>query len=96
MPAACRIGDMDITHCSRPARAQGSANVYVNGLPWSCNSHINTPHVLPGSPCPTHVATISGGSGTVRVNGVSAGRIGDSIGGCTAVAAGSPNVFCGG
>lgn len=96
MPAACRIGDMDITHCSTPARAQGSANVFVNGLPWSCNGHINTPHVLPGSPCPTHTAAISGGSGSVRVNGVAAGRIGDAIGGCTSVAAGSPNVFCGG
>jgi uncharacterized Zn-binding protein involved in type VI secretion len=96
MPAACRIGDKDLVHCSQPARAEGSANVYVNGLPWSCQGHINTPHTLPGSPCPTHAAAITGGSATVRVNGKAAGRIGDAIGGCTAVAAGSNNVFCGG
>jgi uncharacterized Zn-binding protein involved in type VI secretion len=96
MPAACRIGDMDITHCSTPSRAQGSTNVLVNGIPWSCQGHINTPPLIPNdNPCSVHVASISSGSSTVKVNGRGAGRVGDSIGGCTAVASGSPNVFAG-
>jgi uncharacterized Zn-binding protein involved in type VI secretion len=42
------------------------------------------------------VAPIESGSSTVFVNGKGAGRIGDSISGCTFVASGSPNVFAGG
>ena len=36
------------------------------------------------------------GSSTVKVNGKGCGRVGDSISGCTSVAAGSSNVFAGG
>jgi len=96
MPAATRIGDADIPHCSGMVRATGSSNVFVNGIPWSRQGDINTPHLRPGSPCPTHIASITIGSTTVFVNGKGAGRIGDFISGCTAVAQGSPNVFCGG
>lgn len=77
-------------------RAQGSPNVRVNGIPWSRQGDNNTPHLLPGAPCPTHAAPITKGSGTVRVNGRGAGRVGDAITACTSVAAGSSNVFCGG
>jgi len=97
MSAVCRIGDIDLTHCSTPARAAGSPNVFVNGIPWSRQGDINTPHLIPGdSPCYVHSAAISVGSVTVRVNGFGAGRVGDVIGGCSAVASGSPNVFAGG
>ena len=96
MPAACRIGDLDVTHCSTPARAEGSPNVYVNGIPWSRQGDNNTSHLLPGAPCPSHTAAITSGSSTVKVNGKGAGRIGDALSGCTAVAQGSPNVFAGG
>ena len=92
---ACRIGDADVPHCSGMVRAQGSPNVLVNGIPWSRQGDKNTPHLLPGNPCPIHAAPIASGSPTVRVNGKGGGRIGDSIAGCTAVAAGSPNVFAG-
>lgn len=95
MPAATRIGDADVPHCSGMVRAQGSNNVFVNGIPWSRQGDNNTPHLLPGNPCPTHSAPIAKGSPTVIVNGVGAGRVGDSISGCTSVAAGSPNVFAG-
>ena len=45
---ACRIGvDVDIVHCSVPVRAQGAATVYVNGIPWSCQTHVNHPHLKP-------------------------------------------------
>jgi uncharacterized Zn-binding protein involved in type VI secretion len=95
VPAATRIGDADIPHCSGMVRAQGSPNVYVNGIPWSRQGDVNTPHLLPPFPCPTHSAPIAVGSTTVFVNGRGAGRVGDAISGCTSVAAGSPNVFCG-
>jgi uncharacterized Zn-binding protein involved in type VI secretion len=95
MPAATRVGDADIPHCSGMNRAQGSPDVFVNGKPWSRQGDNNTPHLLPGSPCPGHAAAIAAGSGTVFVNGKGAGRVGDAISGCTSVAAGSPDVFAG-
>ena len=96
MPAATRIGDADVPHCSPMVRAQGSPNVYVNGIPWSRQGDNNTTHLLPPIPCPQHAAPIAIGSSTVFVNGKGAGRIGDAISGCTSVAAGSSNVFAGG
>lgn len=76
-------------------RAEGSPNVYVNGIPWSRQGDVNTPHLLTAVVCPTHTAPIAVGSPTVFVNGRGAGRVGDAISGCTSVAAGSSNVFCG-
>lgn len=96
MPAVTRVGDADIAHCSGMVRAQGSGNVFVNGVPVSRQGDLNTVHLLPGSPCPAHSAAIAVGSTTVFVNGKGIGRVGDAISGCTAVAAGSPNVFAGG
>lgn len=96
MPAATRIGDADVSHCSGMTRAEGSPNVFVNGKSWSCQGDNNTTHKLPPEPCLDHTAPITTGSTTVFVNGVGAGRIGDAITGCTSVAAGSPNVFAGG
>ena len=77
-------------------RAEGSPNVFVNGIKWSRQGDNNTGHLLPGSPCPSHSAPIASGSSTVKVNTKGAGRIGDGISGCTSVAAGSSNVFAGG
>ena len=96
MPAVTRIGDADVTHCSGMTRAVGSSNVFVNGIGDSREGHNNTSHLLPGSPCTSHSAPIASGSSTVKINGQGCGRIGDSISGCTSVAAGSPNVFAGG
>ena len=96
MPAVTRVGDLDLIHCSVPARAVGSPNVFVNSIPVSRQGDINTVHVLPGVPCPKHVAPITIGSLTVRVNGLGCGRVGDVITACTLVAQGSPNVFAGG
>ena len=95
MTAATRIGDADVPHCSGMVRAVGSPNVFVNRIPWSRQGDVNTPHLLAALLCPVHVAPIAIGSPTVIVNGVGGGRIGDAIAGCTAVAAGSPNVFAG-
>jgi len=76
-------------------RAVGSFDVFVNGRPWSRQGDVNTPHLLPGNPCPTHVAPIAIGSRTVFVNGKGGGRVGDKIATCTAVAVGSHDVFAG-
>lgn len=96
MPAAARIGDADVPHCSAMVRAEGSPDVFVNGIAWSRQGDKNTPHLVPPIPCPTHQAPITRGSTTVFANGKGVGRIGDALTACTLVAAGSPNVFAGG
>ena len=95
MPAITRIGDADVPHCSAMTRAEGSANVFVTGIAWSRQGDVNTSHLLPPVPCPSHAAPITTGSTTVFVNGKGGGRIGDGITGCTSVAAGSANSFAG-
>jgi len=97
VPAATRIGDADVAHCSGMTRAQGSPDVFVNGIAWSRQGDVNTTHLLPPNipPCPSHAAGIASGSSTVKVNTKGAGRVGDGISGCTSVAAGSSNVFAG-
>lgn len=95
MPAVTRIGDADIAHCSGMTRAVGSGNVFVNSIAVSRQSDVNTGHLLPGSPCPSHAAPITTGSTTVFINNLGCGRVGDAITGCTSVAAGSSNVFAG-
>lgn len=95
MPPATRVGDADIPHCSGMVRAVGSFDVFVNGKPWSRQGDVNTPHLLPGDPCPTHSAPIAIGSRTVFVNGKGGGRVGDKIAACTAVAVGSHDVMAG-
>jgi uncharacterized Zn-binding protein involved in type VI secretion len=76
-------------------RAVGSPNVFANNIPVSRQSDVNTVHLLPGSPCPAHTAPIAVGSATVFINNLGCGRVGDALTTCTAVAAGSPNVFAG-
>jgi len=95
VPAVTKIGDADVAHCSGMTRAEGSPNVFVNGIKWSRQGDNNTGHLLPGSPCPTHAAPIATGSTTVFVNGKGGGRIGDGITACTSVAEGSDNTFAG-
>jgi len=98
MAAVTRIKDADLPHCSGMVRAGGSTNTFVNSVGVSRQGDLNTPHLLPPlvPPCPGHSAGIATGSLTVFVNGKGIGRVGDVIAGCTAVAAGSTNVFAGG
>ena len=95
MPAATRIGDADVPHCSGMTRAQGSPDVFVNSIAWSRQGDVNTSHLLPPAVCPSHAAPITTGSTKVFVNSKGGGRIGDAISSCTSVAAGSANVFAG-
>jgi uncharacterized Zn-binding protein involved in type VI secretion len=93
---ACRIGHRDIPHCSGMVRAEGSHNVFINGIPWSRRGDLNVPHLRPADDdCIIHAAPIAIGSTHVFINGRGGGRIGDSIASCTAVAEGSPNVLAG-
>ena len=96
MPAVTRIDDADVAHCSGMKRAEGSGNVFANGIAVSRQSDNNTGHLLPGVPCPSHSAPITTGSGSVFVNALGCGRVGDEITDCTSVAEGSGNVFAGG
>jgi uncharacterized Zn-binding protein involved in type VI secretion len=72
-----------------------SSDVKINGIGVSRKTDVNTPHLLPGAPCPTHGAPIAVGSITTFANGLGVGRVGDVITACTAVAGGSPDVFDG-
>ncbi len=94
MPAVTRVGDADISHCSGMVRAEGSPDVFVNGIAVSRQGDMNTGHLVPPVPCVSHAAPIAIGSTTVFVNGRGCGRVGDAT--CTAVAEGSANVFAGG
>lgn len=109
MPAVTRIGDIDLPHCSLMVRAIGSGSVFVNGRPVSFQGCVNTVHLRPaGIKCLPHVGAIVLGSTTVKVHGFGVGRFGDILAepiptggigptlGCTWVAQGSGNVFCGG
>ena len=93
------FGALDIPHCSPMTRLGCSTNVFVHGLGVSRQFDINTPHLKPGGySCYVHVAPITIGSLTVKVNGRGIGRVGDDVGGplCTFVAMGSTSVFAGG
>ena len=96
MPAITRKGDADVPHCSGMVRDAHSPNVFCNNIPISRQTDVNTGHLLPGAPCPSHSAPIAVGSTTVFINNLGCGRVGDAISGCTSVAEGSPNVFAGG
>lgn len=95
MPAVTRKGDADVSHCSTPYRLECSPDVFVNGIAVSRQGDLNTSHLLPGAPCPSHQAPIAVGSTRVFINNKGVGRIGDVISGCTNVAQGSPDVFAG-
>ena len=94
---ACRVDlDVDLVHCSVPVRAEGATTVFVNKYAWSCQGHVNHPHLKPcGEVCCMHVAPIAVGSSTVIIEGRGAGKVGDAVAGCTFVATGSHNVFVG-
>lgn len=95
MPAVTRVGDADVPHCSGMTRAQGSPDTFVNGRAVSRQGDMNTPHLLPGVPCPAHAAPITTGSTKTFANGKGFGRVGDAITNCTSVAQGSTDTFSG-
>jgi uncharacterized Zn-binding protein involved in type VI secretion len=95
MPAVARRTDPGVPHCTGYTIATGSPDVFVNNLPVARVRDLSTPHLLPGSPCPSHVSAIQSGSSTVFVNGRAMARVGDPLTACTRIAAGSPDVQAG-
>lgn len=94
MPAIVRIGDP--ISCG-DTMAQGSGNVYANGIPVSRELTDNT-----AGHCFTPTPVASGSSSRVLINGIPVDRVGDPIvvhccpgHGCHggSVSAGSPNVY---
>ena len=83
MPAICREGDtLSTGHLCTPTTtidtcgndgtvsAEGE-KVIVVGAP-------TVAHPGPAPPCPPHVANLNAGSGSIFINGIAVGRIGDS------------------
>jgi len=100
MPAVCREGDalstghgctgattIDTSNTDGTVKANG-INIIVIGAPTV--SHTHSPPL-----CPAHVSTLAAGSGTVKVNGIAVGRIGDAAD-AGAMTAGSGDVSAGG
>ena len=73
----------------------GSSNVFFEGKPALMQGVVCAPHTKRKSP--THPApTILGGSGTVKINGLAATRIGDAVDCGDTIAEGISSVFIGG
>ena len=88
------LGAADFPQCGPMVRMGFIPNVFVGGIPVSCQTHINTPHLFPVGPiCPIHAMPIALGSTQVRVSGLGLGRMFDPIAGCTFVAQGNPTVI---
>lgn len=97
MPAVTRLGDMGSGHGCWPPRpnTEGSADVFVNGLPVHRQGDAWAAHTCPPIP-ETHASVLASGSSTVFANGKQVGRIGDPVACGSSVATGSENVFAGG
>lgn len=97
MPAAARLGDPGVPHCSPYVIATASKDVIINGRGAARLGDLSSPHLKPcGRKCCGHVAPIIRGSSSVFINGKPAARQGDPLGGCTKVALGSADVVIGG
>lgn len=96
MPAAARVGDPGVVHCSGYVVASGSPDVIINDLAAARVGDPSTSHLRPGAPCVPHVSTISAGSPDVYVNGIALARVGDPFAACTVIAQGSQNVYVNG
>ena len=100
MPAVSRVGDsLSTGHICASTTTIASSNtdgtVKANGINIIVVGAPTVAHPNPPSPpCPNHVANLNAGSGTVRVNSIAVGRIGDSAD-AGAMTSGSGNVFAG-
>lgn len=94
MPAVSRLGDICSGHGCFPPRpsVEGSSNVFCNGIPVHRQGDAWSTHCC-GTPC--HDGVLAQGSSTVFVNGKQCSRISDPVSCGSAIAQGSPNVFCG-
>jgi uncharacterized Zn-binding protein involved in type VI secretion len=101
MPAVVRIGDpLSTGHaCDTSTNLAGSnqdGTVHANDIDIAVVGAPTQVHrVPPTKTCPPHVAYLNSGSGSVFINGISVGRVGDSAD-AGAMTGGSGNVFAGG
>jgi len=100
MPAVTRVGDLSTGHEGYPPSAvtiPNNSTVYANGILVAVQGGSFATHVKPKNPPHLEGAdrVITGGSGTVFVEGKPVTRIGDDIADGDASAQGSPNVFAG-
>jgi len=100
MPAVSRVGDsLSTGHICSSTTTIASSNtdgtVKANGINIIVIGAPTVSHPFPPAPpCVPHVANLNAGSGTVRVNSIAVGRIGDSAD-AGAMTSGSGNVFAG-
>ena len=95
MPSIARIGDTNSVHeCGVvPTAAEGSTNVFVNGIPVHRVGDSNSSHPsVPAPSCADHTTTLSTGSANVFGNGQPIGRLGDSYTWGMEVTSGAQNV----
>lgn len=98
MAKVTRVGDIGSGHaCHFPPSPAiiGSPDVYVNNIPVVRQGDAYAPHACPTCPAPPHPRALSGGSGTVFVNGKPIGRVGDAISCGGNADAGSADTFAG-
>ncbi|WP_224825767.1 PAAR domain-containing protein [Cognatishimia sp. MH4019] len=97
MPKTARISDVCTGHGCWPSRgnAQGSSDVYIEGLAAHRQGDAWLPHTCPSIP-ETHAGALGSGSSTVYVNGKQLGRVGDPVSCGSSVASGASTVFAGG
>lgn len=97
MPAAARVGDLNVPHCSGHRMATGSIDVFINNRRACRQGDITTLHLRPcGRFCCNHAPPVARGSRSVQINNRPAARVGDAISSCTLIAQGSNNVIIGG
>ena len=99
MPSATRLGDIGAGHaCHYPPTPAIAAYPFVNVdcIAAVRQGDVYLPHAWPTCPAPLHPRSLSGGSGTVFINGKPAGRVGDAISRAGAADAGSATVSIGG
>lgn len=98
MPASTRLGDIGSGHaCHFPPTPsiEASPDVNIDGLPAVRQGDAYAPHACPTCPAPPHPRSLSGGSGSVFINGKPAGRVDDAISCGGSASSGSDTVFVG-
>jgi uncharacterized Zn-binding protein involved in type VI secretion len=100
MPAVVRVGDP----LSTGHGCDGSTTLASHGQDGTVTANsiviavVGAPtvvHNIPAGVCVPHTANLNAGSGSVFINGIPVGRVGDSAD-AGAMSGGSPNVFAGG
>lgn len=96
--SSTRLGDIGSGHaCHFPPTPSigASDDVNIDGIPAVRQADAYAPHACPTCPAPPHPRSLSGGSGSVFMNGKPAGRVGDAISCGGSADTGSSTVFIG-